>query len=466
MTNFLDLFRGKDNDWKTDNWIKITPDTWVLRDSVTEATSAKQEILANGISPWQLFESERKTGNVMKNFIKSIWENKFEVNFWNNSQAEHNIWLADLLWEEVKRVRVIWEKNGIKYDMIWNRQGLKWGFYDEKRKYIPVFNNFQIEVLDSYKEEELIKRKEEDEVKVQELLKSPFVEKFKNKYSQEQLEIIVRKAQEYSIDPCLLLALRTSENGQNWLDFWVMRPWVDTFDWQLTIACRIIQNSMNRYSKMTGKDVSQWNWRFSWEFIWYFSSLYAPIWASNDPNNLNNNHLRNLLTFYWEYSGERFGNIDELVNNNYAFLKKWEVQMTSWEIIWSTTWDDLIANANDHIGKGYVWWWGRKNTNVTDCSWLVLMAMKESWVVDHGYNNTAEGLSKITKQKSPKDVVRWDLVFLNTGGKITHVEIATGPAINWKIPIIDSSTNVWWVTNRYQVINETVLVGTPIFYKA
>jgi len=58
---------------------------------VTEETSTKQEILANGISPGQLFESERKTGNVMRNFIRPIGDNQFEVNFDSNSQAEHNI---------------------------------------------------------------------------------------------------------------------------------------------------------------------------------------------------------------------------------------------------------------------------------------------------------------------------------------------------------------------------------------
>jgi len=464
----MKVFESKQPDIQSKREVEVPKNIEMKIDKevITEATSTKQEILANGISPGQLFESERKTGNVMKNFIRSLGDNKFEVNFDSNSQAEHNIWLSDLLWEEVRAVRVIGEKNGIKYDMTWDRQWLKGWFYNEKWKYIPVFNNFKIEVLKILDKQELTKQKEENEAKVTELLNSPFVEKFKNKYSKEQLEIIVRKSQEYSIDPCLLLALRTTENGRTGLDFGVMRPGIDTFDWQLTVACRIIQNGMNRYARMTGQKASEWDWRFRGEFIGYFSSIYAPIWANNDSTNLNNNHLKNLLAFYWEYTGKRFDNIDELVNNNYAFLKKWEVQMTSGEIIWSTTADYLIANASEHIGKWYVWWWGRTNTDVTDCSGLLLMAMKEAWVVDHGYNNTAEWLSRITKQKVPKDVVRWDLVFLQEGGKITHVEIATWPAMNWQIPIIDSSTNNKWVSYRQQPINEKVLVGTPIFYKA
>lgn len=439
---------------------------WITKETVTNSTSVKNEILASNITPWQLFESERKTGNVMKNFIKTISESTYEVNFWNNNLAEHNIGLSDLLWEEVKKVRITWEKNGIKYDMTWYRQWLKWWFYDEKWKYLPVFNNFKVEVLESYSKIDLAKKKEENEVQIKEILKSPLVEKFKNKYSQEQLEIIVRKAQEYSIDPYLLLAMRSTENWRAWIDFWVMKAWIDTFDGQLTMACRIIQNNANRYRKMTWELPMDWSWRFSAEFIWYLSNKYAPIGASNDPNDLNSNHLRNLLAFYWEYSGKRFDNIDEIIKNNFAFLKKWEVQMTSWEIVWTTTADALIANANEHIGKWYVWWWWRRDTDVTDCSGLVLMAMKEAWVVDHGYDNNAEGLSKITKQKSPKDVVRWDLVFLqNSGWRITHIEIATWPVINWQIPIIDSSKWVWWVTHRYQEINNQVLVGTPIFYK-
>lgn len=445
---------------------KNNPEQWISKEVVKDSTSIKNEILASNITPGQLFESERKTGNVMKNFIKSIWENKYEVNFWNNNLAEHNIWLSDLLGEEIKKVRIIWEKNGIKYDMIWFRQWLKWWFYDENWKYLPVFNNFRVEILESFNKEDLAKKKEENENQIKEILKSPFIEKFKNKYSQEQLEIVVRKAQEYSIDPCFLLAMRSTENGRSGLDFWVMKVWIDTFDWQLTMACRIIQNNANRYKRMTWEQSSDWSWRFSAEFIWYLSNTYAPIGANNDPNDLNSNHLRNLLAFYSEYSGKKFDNIEEIIKNNFAFLKKWEIQMTSWEIIWTTNGDALITNANEHIGKWYVWWWWRKDTDVTDCSWLVLMAMKESWVVDHGYDNNAEGLSKITKQKSPRDVIRGDLVFLqNSSWRITHVEIATWPVINWQIPIIDSSSRAWWVTHRYQDINNQVLVWTPIFYK-
>lgn len=455
-----------DKKLKNKDWVREKQEIWYSKELVTDTTTIKNEILASNISPWQLFESERKTGNVMKNFIKPIWENKFEVNFWNNSQAEHNIWLADLLWEEVKRVRVIWEKNWIKYDMSWSRQWLKWWFYDEKRKYIPVFNNFQVEVLESYDKKDLEQRKKDNEEKVKEVLNSPFVEKFKNKYSKEQLELIVRKAQEYSIDPYLVLAMRSTENWRDWLDFWVMKSGIDTFDGQLTMACRIIQNTQNRFSRITWEDFLDWNWRYRWEFIGFLSSIYTPIWASNDPNNLNSNHLRNLLTFYWEYSGKQFANLDEIINNNFAFLKKWEVQMNAWEIVWSTTPDALIANAQEHIGKWYVWWWWRRNTDVTDCSWLVLMAMKEAWVVEHWYDNTAEWLSKITKQKSPNDAVKWDLVFLqNSSWSITHVEIATWPIYNWQIPIIDSSSQAKWVSHRYQQINNKVLVWTPIFYR-
>lgn len=474
MTNPFDLIKGKDGEKTGWEGLKSNPDVWVLRKSVTEEASTGSEVLANNISSGQLFESERKTWNVMKNFINSTWEKTFEVDFSSNSQAEHNIWLADLMWEEVRKVRVIWEKNGRMYDMTWERQGLKWWFY-ENWKYVPVFNKFKVEVLESYSKEDLTKRKNEDETKVKELLKSPYVEKFRKRhpeYPKEHLEIIVRKSQEYGIDPCLLLAMRTTENGWSGLDFGVMNPSLDTFDWQLTMSCRIVQNNINRYKRMTWDNASTEGGSFSSEFIGFLSSIYAPIGADNDPNNDNNNHLRNLLTFYWEFANIQFGNINDIVNNNYAFLKKWEVQMTSGQIIWSTTGEALIANANDHIGKWYVWGWGRWNTDVTDCSWLVLMAMKEAWVVDHWYDNTAEWLSRITKLKeSPNNVVRWDLVFLqNSSWRITHVEIATWPVINWEIPIIDASSNARKVSYRNQDVNPNnwnrVLVGTPIFYKA
>gem|GEM_PF-5362578 len=89
----MKVFESKQPDIQSKREVEVPKNIEMKIDKevITEATSTKQEILANGISPGQLFESERKTGNVMKNFIRSLGDNKFEVNFDSNSQAEHNI---------------------------------------------------------------------------------------------------------------------------------------------------------------------------------------------------------------------------------------------------------------------------------------------------------------------------------------------------------------------------------------
>jgi hypothetical protein len=205
---------------------------------------------------------------------------------------------------------------------------------------------------------------------------------------------------------------------------------------------------------------------FTPEFIGFFSNIYAPLGACNDPTNLNCNHFKNLLISYGKYKWRPFDNVDTILAQNFDNLKKWETKVSS-DIIGSTTPEDFLENAGKHIWKEYVWWGWRKDESVTDCSGLVIMSMQQTWVADHGYNNTAEWLSKITKQKSPAEVQKWDLVFLqNEDGHITHVEIALWNVENWKIPIIDASRKAGWVTTRYQNISSKVLVWTPTFYKA
>lgn len=438
---------------------------WVKRDVLSSLTWTKIDIFNENITAWQIWQQEAKWWNVMKNFIKSNSENIFDVDFWKNWSAEHNIGLADIMPEWVKKVRIIWERNGRKYDMIWERNGLKWWFYNENWRYLPVYSWFKVEVLEKYDPKELQAKKQENEQKIQEILKSPFIEKFKSKYSQEHLEIIVRKSQEYNIDPTFLLSLRSSENWPQWLEFWVKKAWIDTFEWQLTLACRTIQNKFGMYKRLTWNEPIESDGSIKSEFIGFFSNIYAPIWASNDPRNLNSNHLKNLLTFYWEYRWKKFDNIDTILAQNNEFIQKWNTRINTWELAGKTNPDDLLAQAKLHLWKPYILGWNWISS--IDCSQLVIEAMKWNWVVDYWYDNTAEWLSRITNQKSPNEVQKWDLVFIqNSSWKITHVEIALWP-VEWnKIPIIDASKSVWWVTTRYQTISSKILVWTPIFYNS
>ena len=128
--------------------------------------------------------------------------------------------------------------------------------------------------------------------------------------------------------------------------------------------------------------------------------------------------------------------------------------------------EDLISSAQKHIGEKYVWG-GVGDGRGVDCSGLVVAALQERGVVSSSYDNSAAGFFDGTIPKKPQDVKRGDLVFLQSGGRITHVEIATGPVQNGEIPILDASSathNAGKVTERTQKINSRVLVGTPLFY--
>ena len=133
-----------------------------------------------------------------------------------------------------------------------------------------------------------------------------------------------------------------------------------------------------------------------------------------------------------------------------------------------TTPDAFISAAYKHLGKDYVWGGGRKESDTgIDCSGLVISALKDNGVVSSTYNNNAQGFFDGTVPKNVRDVKRGDLVFLRSGDRITHVEIALGPVHNGEIPIIDASSarhNVGKVAERTQVINNRVLVGSPLFY--
>ncbi len=397
-----------------------------------------------------------------QNFIKKNWDKEFVVDFSNKKWAEYNIWLSDLLSEEITQVRVTWEKNWKKYDMTGKRQWLKWWFYTESWDYIPIFNWFKIEVLQSYTENELNTKKQENEKKIKEITDSPWIQDFKKRYDDKQLITIVTKAQEYNIDPTFLLALRTAENGKEWFDFWIMKRWINTFEWQLIMACRTIQNNMNRFKKTTWQEAMSTDWRLTINFISFFSSIYAPIWVNNDPQNLNQNHFTNLVNLYSQYSNINFGNQNTIMTQYNNLNKQYAAQINSLKLLSSTKPDILISTATSYLWTKYVWWWD--NEKWIDCSWLVIKCMQELWIINYTDDTTAAWLFKVTQQKNPNNTKKWDLVFLKQKWKINHVQIALWPAKNWKIPVIDASSSIGKVSNRYQAISSEVLVWTPVFY--
>lgn len=428
-----------------------------------ETTSLGVDILNSDISAGQLFEAEAKWPNIMNKFAKKIDDKTYNIDFWTNKSLENNIGLSEVMPEEVKKVHIIWEKNGRKYDLVWTRQGTKGWFYDENGRYLAIFNWFKVEVLESYTSEELASKQKENDEKISSLSADSKFDDFRTKFGEKELSSIIKKWVEYSIDPMFLISLRKIENWGSGREFGVMNPSMDTFDGQLNMACRIIQDNMNKYKRVTGENPIASADTFSGEFVAYLSNIYAPIWASDDPNNLNKNHFTNLISSYSKYTGYDFGNTDILLAKATESRTKWQTAFDADSLEWKTSPDELIASLSKNVWKKYVLWWD--GVNWIDCSQLIIEWLKDKWVVNQQFDTTAENLARFTSQKDPSQVKKWDFVFLSTmEGHITHVEMATWP-IEWnKIPIIDASTNAWAVTYREQTLNQKVVVGTPIFY--
>jgi hypothetical protein len=124
-----------------------------------------------------------------------------------------------------------------------------------------------------------------------------------------QRAIIVDIAGNFQIDARLLAALRKAENGRPGRDFGVLSvstyqpkdsslPELEhAFTDQANVAARTIANNLSRY-RAKGNDPIGSDGRVTADFIQYFSGIYAPVGASNDPTNLNTNHVANLRSYY------------------------------------------------------------------------------------------------------------------------------------------------------------------------
>ena len=300
--------------------------------SVMDDSSLKQELLKDSFSAWIILEASINNPKILDKFKKDKiisnsegMEDWFTVDFWVNKSAEHNIWLADLVDKWVQKVEIIWERHWREYRYIWIRQGLKWSFFDEKTgRYLPVFSWDKVRVIDRMSEAKLQEQEKANKIIEDSIYSNSATTEFLKKYPKKELDLIIKKSLDYWIDPCLLMALRSTENGWEFKEFWILKDDIDTYWSQLIFACRVIQKNINRYQKTTGFEAfKSWINRLTPEFIFFLSNIYAPIWASNDPNNLNENHLRNLLISYGKYSGENFGNIDDLMNQSKILIASW-----------------------------------------------------------------------------------------------------------------------------------------------
>lgn len=406
---------------------------------------------------WELWSKEFVKWNIEK------W-NTVEVDFKWDIRSEFNLWLSDLMPAKVRKVKIEWERFGRKYDIEWERKWLKWWFFSDKNEYIPVFSWFKVTIIETATDEELANIWKQNEEKIRKYMENPKIQDFNQKYWEKETRAIITSALEYEMDPMVLMTLRRTENWAAWKEFWVLRPWAETYDYQLILACRTIQNNMNRYKNLSWKDAQE-NWIITPEFLCFFSSRYAPIWALNDPNNFNANHLKNMLRIYGNFHDRSYS--EEDISKIYASTQDIREKMYAWwEIIWKTDSEGLIQVAQYYLGMRYQMW-GTWNWSI-DCSQLVVQWMKEKWVASFNYDNNAQWLYRLTNPKDTSSVQRWDLVFLQEpDGRISHVEIARWTAIWNEIPIIDASSTVWKVSERTQKISwwtRRVLVWTPTFY--
>jgi hypothetical protein len=124
-----------------------------------------------------------------------------------------------------------------------------------------------------------------------------------------QRAIIIDTSARFGIDPRFLAALRKAENGRPGRDFGVLSvatyqpassslPELEhAFQDQANVAARTIANNLTRF-RAKGREPLGPDGRVTAEFISYFSAIYAPIGATNDPTQLNQNHVANLRTYY------------------------------------------------------------------------------------------------------------------------------------------------------------------------
>lgn len=448
---------------------EFVPSISEQKPKIQSLTFAETQLLENSISAWAILEASINTPNMLNKFKKpmlekdwKIQENQFVADFWKNLSMEVNIWLADMMDETVERIKVSWVRNGKSYSYEWVRDWLKGSFYTAtpERRYIPVFSWSVVEILKPLRDENKLKEIKDSNSKIETNIKTSWnLDEFRKKHSQKEFDLILKKSLEYNIDPYFLFALRTAENGWEWKEFGITDWDIETFWSQLIHMCRNIQNNIQRFQKFSNKKVFEDGTKiFSLEFISFLSYTY------------NKTNFKELVKTYWDYSWHKFWEIDE------KLLKEWQKRDVSKDLIWKTTEDALISEMYKYYWTQYKkWWWhGNNGEDGIDCSWLLTLGLKNNFVYDQWYNNTAAWYFAISKPKEALDVKRWDLVFLKDSSWITHVEIAIWPieTINWvpKIPILDSCTNKdenWkmkWVSQRYQSLKAWVLVWTPPFY--
>ena len=114
----------------------------------------------------------------------------------------------------------------------------------------------------------------------------------------EELSIILHLTEhtfdpvrEYPVNPfALILAIRESERGRPGCEFGVMHPEAreTNLRTQAEWAIGTVKKNLERFEKQTEEK----------DFITFLGKRYAPVGAENDPENLNQNWIKNVRYWY------------------------------------------------------------------------------------------------------------------------------------------------------------------------
>lgn len=101
----------------------------------------------------------------------------------------------------------------------------------------------------------------------------------------------------HRVDPDFIESIRVAENGAPGREFGVLSVEADTYEAQLTIACRSVAHRLAEcpFNPMTWSSGKS---RYNSAFVRWFSGKWAPAGAENDPHGLNANWFLGAWTAY------------------------------------------------------------------------------------------------------------------------------------------------------------------------
>lgn len=285
-------------------------------------------------SSWELLQMSNQNNSLLyNNIIKESEDWSLNVDFRWNEWAEDNIWLSDILAEDVKSVKITssdWQVSE------WNRVWLKWWFYDAWWNYLAIFSWDKVEITEKYEEQELEKLKEANSEAINSFMER---DEIKEMYTEnwevieekkEAIWLTVSMAESYDLDPNLLLSIWLNEWIFEW-NMWIMNWDLQTLDWQLVMLCRNVQSS---FVKWTSQSNENWDWIINTDDIlyWINNAWLRWFWWSNYD------FLWKIVESYWTLSWKEFTNndlkwvIDKYKNSNINFSSINPENLTMWNL--------------------------------------------------------------------------------------------------------------------------------------